>query len=131
MCQQFFHEESIYGISCTVLDERTHARMHGQPETNMPRQLLLSWCLTRAGVYVTLCPQHMLASTNSKFENSKVKQAIYFPSPINSLFQAPSSNSFRDTLLTSLKFPNLQRATTPGRIYSKVNQVIYSSSPIS
>ena len=28
-------------------------------------------------------------------------------------FQAPSSNSFRDILLTSLKYPNFQKAITP------------------
>ena len=42
--------------------------------------------------------------------------------------------SFQDILLTSIKCPNLQRAINPvkiDRIRSKVNQVIYSSSPIS
>ena len=49
-------------------------------------------------------------------------------------FQAPSSNSFRDILLTSLKCQNFQRAITPkkyGEFFKKYNQVIYSSSPIS
>ena len=47
-------------------------------------------------------------------------------------FQAPSSNCFRDILLTSFKWPNLQRAITLAKIegiHSKVYQVIYSSSP--
>ena len=42
--------------------------------------------------------------------------------------------NFQDILLTTLKCPNLQRAITPIKIdgiCSKVNQVIYSSSPIS
>ena len=45
-------------------------------------------------------------------------------------FQGSSFNSFWDILLTREKCPNLQRAITQGiffRIYSKVNQVIYSS----
>ena len=40
------------------------------------------------------------------------------------MFQAPSSNNFREILLTSLKCPNLQRAITPEKIdeiCSKVN----------
>ena len=49
-------------------------------------------------------------------------------------FQGSSSNSFRDIFLTSLKCPNLQRAITLANfngICSKVNQVIYSSFPVS
>ena len=49
-------------------------------------------------------------------------------------FQATSSNSFRDILLTSLKCPNFQRAITPQKyndFFFYFNQVIYSSSPIS
>ena len=30
-------------LACMVLDEWMHARKHGQPETNMPCQLLQSW----------------------------------------------------------------------------------------
>ena len=51
------------------------------------------------------------------------------------MFQAPSSNSFRDILLTSIKCPNFQRAITPKNkvnfLKHLFNQVIYSSSPIS
>ena len=49
-------------------------------------------------------------------------------------FQAPNSNSFWDILPTSLKCPNLQKAATAEKfegICSYVDQVIYSSSPIS
>ena len=48
VCQLFFHEESIYEIktlACNVLDERTD----GQPETNMPHQLLRSWGHKKGG----------------------------------------------------------------------------------
>ena len=48
-------------------------------------------------------------------------------------FQAPSSNTFREILLTIFECANLQRAITPeifDRICSKVDRVIYSSSPI-
>ena len=48
-------------------------------------------------------------------------------------FQVPSSNTFQDILLTSLKCQNLQRAITPeifNGICSKVHQVIYSPSHI-
>ena len=70
---------------------------------------------------------------------SKVDQVIYSLSLPYQLtkFQDPSSNNFRKILLTSLKCSNLQRVisfVTPEKcdgIYSKVNQVIYSSSPIS
>ena len=49
-------------------------------------------------------------------------------------FQVPTSNNFREILLTSLKCPNLQRTITPKNfdgIGSKVNQVIYLSFPVS
>ena len=48
-------------------------------------------------------------------------------------FQGSSSDSIWDILLIREKCPNLQRAITPEiffRIYSKLNQVIYSSLPI-
>ena len=62
---------------------------------------------------------------------SKFNQVIYSSSPIS--WQTPSSNTFREILLTiRLKCPNLQRAITPKNLkyFKKVNQVIYSSSPI-
>ena len=72
---------------------------------------------------------------------SKNNQVIYTLDTIyhdNSSRASPdilfSSNSFRDTLLTSLKCTNLQRAISPenvNRICSRDNQVIYSSSFIS
>ena len=49
-------------------------------------------------------------------------------------FQASSSNSFQNIMLTSLKFPNFQRAITLEEfdgIHSKDNQIMYSSFPIS
>ena len=42
VCQLFFQEESIYKISKHARF-LTNGRTHGQPETNMPRQLLRSW----------------------------------------------------------------------------------------
>ena len=43
LASNIFHEEFIYEMSkhehARFFDERTH----GQPETNMPRQLLQSW----------------------------------------------------------------------------------------
>ena len=64
---------------------------------------------------------------------SKSVNLLILPNQLTK-FQAPSSNSFRDILLTNVKCPNLQRAITPNkfvRIFYKVNQVIYSSPPIS
>ena len=46
--------------------------------------------------------------------SSIFNQVINLSLPIRlNKFQAPSSNSFRDILMTSLKCPNLQRAVTP------------------
>ena len=42
-------------------------------------------------------------------------------------FQAPSSNTFWDRSLTSLKCPNFQRAITPekyGELFLKFSQVV-------
>ena len=100
--------------------------------------------VTRTGVYETLCTQYMLAHNNrndSKF--AKGKKWNLFISYLGNLliipyqltkFQVSISNNFRKLLLKSLKCPNLQRAIIPENfdgICSKVNQVIYSSSPIS
>ena len=49
-------------------------------------------------------------------------------------FQPPSSNCFRDILLTRFKCPNFQRDVTLQKIdgiHSKINQVTYSYSSIS
>ena len=66
---------------------------------------------------------------------SKVKTGNLLVIPYQlTKFQAPSSNSFWDILLTSLKCPNLRRTITPAkidRIFQKVNQVNYPSSPMS
>ena len=80
---------------------------------------------TRAGVYETLCPQHMLALNNNIKMVPTLQRAITpeifyrICSNVNQVliiayqltkFQAPSSNSFQEILLTSLKCQNLQRA---------------------
>ena len=91
---------------------------------------------TRASVFKTLCPQHMLApNTNLEnnmyapidnasliwyFKSTKNRrnlfniQSVYLHTIPNQLskLQAPSLNSFRDILLTSLnlKCPNKERA---------------------
>ena len=91
--------------------------------------------LTRPPVNKTLCPQHMLALNDNlemipilKCPNlrkattpeifyricSKVNQVLNSVSPYQlTKFQAASLNNFKDILLTSLKYPNLQRAITP------------------
>ena len=48
------------------------------------------------------------------FVKKKKKSGNLFITPYQlSKFQVPTSNSFRDILLTSLKCPNFQRAITP------------------
>ena len=108
-----------------------------EPEIN-------SW--TRASVWKHYAPNICLPLKMAKLTKcqnsrlfflicSKVNQVIYSSSPkMLTMLQAPSLNSFREILLTSLKCPNLQRAITPetiDRICSKVNQIIHLSSPIS
>ena len=92
----------------------------------------------KAGACKALCPQHMLAPYYGQYckcQNStnlfgiclsQSGNLLIIPYQLNKC-QAPSSNSFRYILLTSLKWPNFQRAITPENIdgiRSKANQAI-------
>ena len=112
--------------------------------TQISHYNVLQWLKsTTAGVCNTPCPQHMLAPKYGQICNvpefhkflwnllkSYSGNLLFIPYQLTK-FEAPSSNSFQDILLISLKCLYFQRAIPPEKLHSKVNQVIYSSSPIS
>ena len=51
-------------LAYTVVDERTHARTHAQPEMNMPRQLLRSW---GHNYYMYMCGRSRFDPSWAKF----------------------------------------------------------------
>ena len=88
-------KKRVSNIFPWVLNGRMHARTHGQPETNMPRQLLRSWGHNNYGL-------EELAEMYLQFVASSGIVGNFIFSPKSSLYDPHCRESFGKTVTPAL-----------------------------